>query len=119
MSTETTTLKPESFDAHLEDSHHDEPTHSVKDTLRASGAHAVQAAEELKAAAEAKAREWRNVADEKTAELKEKAEVAYADTKVKLQSIQKDTEAYVRANPLKAVLAAVGAGFLLGVLARR
>ena len=96
---------------------------SMQETLRATGAQALQAAEELKASAEAKAREWSAKVgakvDEKTAELRERAEVAYEDTVVRLKALQKDTEEYVRANPLKAVLMAVGAGFVLGALARR
>lgn len=119
MTTEATTLKPESFDVHNEEPPVNEAVSSAKSNLRASGAHAVQAAEELKAAAEAKAREWSSVMDVKTAEMKEKAEVAYQDAKVRLNTFQQEAEAYVRENPLKAVLGAVGAGFLLGLLARR
>lgn len=119
MSTETTTLKPESFDAHLEETSQEETGETAKNSLRASGAHAVQAAEELKAAAEAKARELRSAVDEKTAVLKEKAELAYDDAKVRMKTLQKDAEMYVRENPLQSVLLAVGAGFLLGILSRR
>jgi ElaB/YqjD/DUF883 family membrane-anchored ribosome-binding protein len=128
MSTETQTLSPEILTAQDSDQASGNPLHalksaSVQEALRATGAQAKQAAEELKAAAEAKAREWSAKVgakvDEKTAEIRERAEVAYEDAVVRVKALQKDTEEYVRANPLKAVLIAVGAGFVLGALARR
>ena len=121
MSTEVLNLKPEAFDPHLEEDAEKAPEgdHSARSNLRASGAHAVQAAEELKAAAEAKAREWSSAVDHKTAELKEKAEEAYEEAITRVKTLQKEAESYVRANPVKAVLMAAGAGFLVGVLARR
>jgi ElaB/YqjD/DUF883 family membrane-anchored ribosome-binding protein len=116
MSTEAATLRPESFDAPVGDSGE---SASAKNNWKASGAHALQAAEELKAAAEAKAREWGHAVDEKTHELREKAGEAYEDAKVRIRSLQQEAEGYVRDNPLKAVLAAAGAGFILGMLARK
>ena len=94
--------------------------HSVVNrNMQATRAHAVQAAEELKNAVEAKGRELLHAADDKASLLKEKAEHAYADAKHKVEAIRKDTEVYVKENPLTSVCIALGAGFVLGMLARR
>ena len=89
--------------------------------------HARQAAEELRSAAEAKARELREAAEAKANELRGKAEHAYGearvraehayeDARVRVQTWRDDGEAYVRENPTKAILTALCAGFVLGVL---
>jgi ElaB/YqjD/DUF883 family membrane-anchored ribosome-binding protein len=117
MSTDTATLKPESFDGQEADSVGN-PS-NIQESLRASGSHAARAAEELRAAAEAKAKELGTMMGEKASEFRDKAGDMYDDAKVQLKALQKDTEEYVRANPIKAVLIAVGAGFVIGSLARR
>lgn len=94
--------------------------HSVVNrNLQATRVHAVQAAEDLKNAVEAKGRELLHAADEKGAILKEKAGHAYTDAKQKMETMRKDTEVYVKENPLTSVCIALGAGFVLGMLARR
>ena len=52
-------------------------------------------------------------------QLKEMAENSFGDAKEKLKVLATDGEKYVRENPGKAVLAAVGVGFVLGVLLKR
>jgi ElaB/YqjD/DUF883 family membrane-anchored ribosome-binding protein len=59
------------------------------------------------------------MSSEKGRELKELAESSFGDAKEKLKVLLKDGEIYARANPGKAVLAAVGVGFVLGVLLKR
>jgi len=49
----------------------------------------------------------------------ESARAAWADTRVRLREFQRETEAYVRAHPTKAILGAAGLGFVLGVLLKR
>ena len=49
-------------------------------------------------------------------ELKTAAEHALQDAKVKLDALLKDGHAYIKANPGKSVLAALGAGFVLGMI---
>jgi ElaB/YqjD/DUF883 family membrane-anchored ribosome-binding protein len=80
---------------------------------------AVTRAEELMAAVEVRGRELLHVADEKAAQLKAKAGVAYADAKVRADALRKETEGYVRENPLTSVCVALGAGFVVGILARK
>ena len=76
--------------------------------LRESASHARQAAEGLKAAAGAVAQEYRG-----------RAEEYWNDASNRVRSFQDDTEQYVRENPTKAVLTALGVGFVLGLIFRR
>lgn len=103
-----------------------EPVGAVQRNIQSSKTHAIQAAGELKTAVEAKGREWLHVADEllhvadgKASEIKAKAESAYGDARSQLKVFQKHSEEYVRENPLSSVCIALGAGFVLGILARR
>ncbi len=114
---------------------------SVRENLQSSKSHALQAAEELRAAATAKAQQLkdtaevradhlREVAGEKATHFKEHAnETAHKvrdaagtnwdDAKVKAKDLQLETEKYVRENPTRAVLTAVGIGFVIGLIFRR
>ena len=87
--------------------------------LHASKTQALRVADEFKTAAEAKAREWAHAADQTAEQIREKAEAALEDTRVRLESLHKQTEGYVREHPLKSVLVALGAGFLVGLLTRK
>ena len=70
--------------------------------------HAKQAAEDIRAAAETKAHEIRG-----------RAEQAYQQARTRARSWQEEGEHYVRENPLRGVLTALGIGFILGLLIRR
>ena len=111
------------------------------DYLQASKAHALQAAEELKAAAALKAQQlreaagqsatrFRETAAETTRKLRESAEERAArardyathqweSARTHAKDWQDQGEMYVRENPAKAVLAALGIGFVLGLIFRR
>jgi ElaB/YqjD/DUF883 family membrane-anchored ribosome-binding protein len=98
----------------------------VQRNIQSSKTHALQAAGELKTAVEAKGRELLHVADEllhaadgKAAELRAKAETAYGEARGQVKVLQRHTEEYVRENPLSSLCIALGAGFALGILARR
>lgn len=69
--------------------------------------HLKQAADDLRSAAEAKAREFRG-----------KAEQFRGEAGARVRTFQEDGEEYIRANPTKSVLCALGAGFLLGLMFR-
>jgi ElaB/YqjD/DUF883 family membrane-anchored ribosome-binding protein len=99
---------------------------AVQRNIQSSKSHALQAAGELRTAVEAKGREILHVADEllhvaddKASEIKAKAESVYGEAKDQLKVFQQHTEAYVRKNPVSSVCIALGAGFVLGILARR
>jgi len=118
----------------------DTATSTVGDSLESSRAHAVKAAEELKAAASRKAEELKGSAMEKAAELRGKAEEtakhfresasenvdqfrtyageSWADIKVRLDDYKEEGERYVRQNPTKSILLAVGLGFIIGRILR-
>ena len=79
-----------------------------EEELQGSAKHARQAAEGLRAAAGAVAQEYRG-----------RAEECWNDASDRVRSFQDDTEQYVRENPTKAVLTALGVGFVLGLIFRR
>jgi len=81
--------------------------------------HAKQAAEDLRAAAEEKASQFRGVAEAKAQEFRGKAEDAYSQARTRARSLQEEGEAYVRENPVRGVMTALGVGFLLGLVFRR
>lgn len=120
---------------------HEPTSTSVKENLEASKSHALQAAEELRAAASAKAQQlkqaaearahqireaaggkagqFRNVAEEKVEKVRQAAGTGWEDAKVRAQDLHVETERYVRENPTKAVLTALGIGFVIGLIFRR
>ena len=72
------------------------------------GTHARKAAEDLGSAAGAMADEYR-----------ERGKEVWDDTLHRVRSFQDDSKQYVRENPTKAVLTALGVGFVLGFIFRR
>jgi ElaB/YqjD/DUF883 family membrane-anchored ribosome-binding protein len=81
---------------------------SAQNKLESSKTHARHAAEDLKSAATAMAEDYRD-----------KATQAWGDAKVRVRTLQEDGEDYVRENPMKAVVTALGIGFVLGLIFRR
>ena len=79
-----------------------------QDHFEASKAHARAAAAEMRDAAAEAAREFRERASGVAGEWKEKA-----------QNVQREIEDYVREHPTKSILAAVGVGFVIGLIFRR
>ena len=92
------------------------PTNPVTPTPLA--ANVMEAANELRAAAEAKAREFGEAAGVKLDEFKEAAGRVLDDSSVKWKELGDHAVAYVKENPGKSVLAGLGAGFLIGLLFR-
>ena len=86
------------------------------DDLKAT---ATAKANDLKDAAAAKAGEYREAANQKAEELRGQAEAAWGDAKVRARTYQEDGEAYVRENPTRALLMAIGAGFVLGLIIKK
>ena len=91
----------------------------LKEAVGETKEHLKQAAGDLRAAAEAKARELRDKATARTGEFRDRAGQTYGETRERVRTLQEDGEAYIRANPTKAVLTAVAAGFVLGLVFRR
>ncbi len=67
----------------------------------------------------AAATDMRDAATEAAREIRDRANAFAGEWKGRLSDLQKETEEYVRANPTKSVLAAVGAGFVIGLLCRK
>ena len=80
---------------------------------------ALEAANALKATAVQKAGQLKTVAAEKAAHAKEVAQQQWEETRVKAKEIHVTAEDYIRQNPTKAVLGALGVGFLIGLIVRR
>ncbi len=89
-----------------------------------------QAANDLRTAAGEKAREFVHNAEEKAnslklaavdkaQQLKENAAEQWEETRVKAKELHLTAEDYIRENPTKCVLSALGVGFLVGLIVRR
>lgn len=81
--------------------------------------YAGEKAQTLKAAATDKIGSIREGAEETALHFKGAATEQWQDTRVKAREFHTSLEDYVRENPTKAILSAVGAGFVLGLLIRR
>lgn len=95
------------------------PGQTASTKFESGKSHAIHAAEDLKAAAEAKAHELRTAAEAKAQEFRGKAEHAFDEARVKARTFREDGEQYIRENPTRAVLTALGVGFVLGLIFRR
>lgn len=80
---------------------------------------ATEKAEHYKTVATEKAEHYKAVATEKAEQVKQSAQLQWDDTRVKAKEIQVTAEDYIRQNPTKAVLGALGVGFLIGLITRR
>ncbi|HWB58767.1 MAG TPA: hypothetical protein VG733_04710 [Chthoniobacteraceae bacterium] len=107
-----------------------ETTGTASSKFESGKSHAMHAAEDLKAAAEAKARELRARAETKANELRDraehvfdeakvKAEHAFGEARVRARTFREDSEQYIRENPTRAVFTALGIGFILGLIFKR
>ena len=96
---------------------------SGKDHLRATVGDIKEAAsakvEDIRQAAGQKAEELREAAQGNAQELKGAAESAWSDAKSHASNWQAEGEAYMRANPTKAVFMALGLGLVLGLTLRK
>lgn len=88
------------------------------DAAQALKANATEKAEHYKAVATEKADHYKAVATEKAQKAKETAQHQWDETRVKAKEIHVTAEDYIRQNPTKAVLGALGVGFLIGLIAR-
>ncbi len=89
---------------------------SAADVLKQA---ATEKAGELKTAATAKAQEYKETATAKAAEYRDIATEKWNEAREKTRTFQDESEEYIRANPTKSVLTALGAGFVLGLILRK
>ena len=101
----------------------DEKASSLKDRAVESAQHfretAAERATQFKAAASEKATAFKAAATDKASQLKDTAHEQWQDTRVKAKEMHVTAEDYIRQNPTKCVLSALGAGFLIGLIVRR
>lgn len=103
----------------------DEPAPETASSAEASAKlndgklHATQAVQDLRAAAEAKAAELRATAEGKVKEIRGHAEHAYSEARHRAQSLRGESEHWIRENPTRAVLTAMGVGFIVGLMFRK
>ena len=103
-----------------------EENQNPEEAAKSGQKHLESAANDLKGAASTKIENIRQAAGQKADELRGAAQGkakelrgAVENAKSQAKSWQAEGEAYVRENPTKAVLVALGAGILLGLLLRR
>ncbi|WP_018969265.1 DUF883 family protein [Rubritalea marina] len=80
---------------------------------------ASEKAQQFKSYAELRAGEIKTEAVEKAQAVKQVASDQYERSVTRVKGAHEETEDYIRKNPTKSVLAAFGAGLLIGLLARR
>lgn len=80
---------------------------------------AIEVATSLKASALDKSEQFKAAAADKAQYVREVAQQQWEETRVKAKEIHVTTEDYIRQNPTKAVLGALGVGFLIGLIVRR
>ena len=74
---------------------------------------------DMKANAVNKAQNFRDFAGERAATFKEEAGVKFKQGALKAKELHHTAEDYIRENPTKAVLGALGAGVIIGLIMRR
>jgi ElaB/YqjD/DUF883 family membrane-anchored ribosome-binding protein len=96
---------------------------SLKERAVESAQHLREVATEkagvFKASAAEKAEALKHAAGEKAQHLRECATEQWQDTRVKAKELHITAEDYIRQNPSKCVLGAIGIGFLIGLIVRR
>ena len=101
----------------------EEKASALKDRAVESAQHfrdtAVERASQFKATATDKASAFKAAATDKALHFKESATEQWQDTRVKAKELHITAEDYIRENPTKCVLSALGAGFLIGLIVRR
>lgn len=88
------------------------------ETAQSLKATATEKADHFKAVATEKADHYKAVATDKVQHAKDTAQQQWEETRVKAKEIHVTAEDYIRQNPTKAVLGALGIGFLIGLIAR-
>lgn len=101
----------------------DEKASSLKERAVESAQHfresAAERASQFKAAASERATTFKAAASDKASQLKDTAQEQWHDTRVRAKELHVTAEDYIRQNPTKCVLSALGAGFLVGLIVRR
>jgi ElaB/YqjD/DUF883 family membrane-anchored ribosome-binding protein len=93
--------------------------HTAEEKATALKGRAVESAQQFRDTATERASQLKATATEKALHFKESATEQWQDTRVKAKELHITAEDYIRQNPTKCVLSALGAGFLIGLIVRR
>lgn len=93
--------------------------HTAEEKATALKDRAVESAQQFRDTATERASQLKATATEKALHFKESATEQWQDTRVKAKELHITAEDYIRQNPTKCVLSALGAGFLIGLIVRR
>lgn len=96
-----------------------EIAHTAETTAHSLKERAVEGAQHFREVAAEKACAFKTTATDKAQHLRESATEQWQDTRVKAREFQITAEDYIRQNPTKCVLSALGVGFLIGLILRR
>ena len=80
---------------------------------------AMGTAQQFRETAAEKAATLKSAATERAQHLRESATEQWQDTRVKARELHVTAEDYIRQNPTKCVISALGLGFLIGFIVRR
>lgn len=80
---------------------------------------ATESAHQFRETATEKATALKSAATERAQHIKESATEQWQDTRVKAKELHVTAEDYIRQNPTKCVVSALGLGFLVGLIVRR
>lgn len=80
---------------------------------------AIESAQQFRSTATEKATAFKAAAADKAQHFRETATGQWQDTRVKAKEFHVTAEDYIRQNPTKCVLSALGVGFLIGLVVRR
>ena len=93
--------------------------HTAETKATALKERAVESAQHFRDNATEKAIALKSAATERAQHMKETANEQWQDTRVKAKELQVTAEDYIRQNPTKCVISALGLGFLIGLVVRR
>lgn len=97
--------------------------HALKDRAVESASHfrevASEKATQFKSTAAEKAAALKSAAADKAQHFRESATEHWDETRVRAKEFHVSAEDYIRQNPTKSVLGALGVGFLIGLILRR
>ncbi len=96
-----------------------ELVHNAESKAAQLKSRALESAQQFRETASEKATAFKAAASEKATHFKDSATVQWNDTRVKAQEMHVTAEDYVRENPTKCVLGALGVGVLIGLIIRR
>lgn len=93
--------------------------HSAEEKASGLKERAVESAQHFRDSAAERAAALKAAAAEKAQLFRESANEQWQDTRVKAKELHVTAEDYIRQNPTKCVLSALGLGFLIGLIVRR